>query len=153
MVPLGPPLPCAYLFFDFGAQSAGFSRSWSLTLAEPRDPSNRAHGGDRQPGRLLLLVGNGGIVGGNADRQSGAADPASAAGWQLSPRRVNLRRKEIKEGTKMMRALLLLLSCPADYEAIRNLTHGAFMAGLLNMSVLCSIGAAFALRRSRLVRG
>ena len=53
----------------------------------------------------------------------------------------------------MMRALLLLLSCLADYETMRDLAHGAFMVGLANMSVLCCIGTAFALRRSKLVRG
>jgi hypothetical protein len=53
----------------------------------------------------------------------------------------------------MMRALLLLLSCLADYETVRDLARGAFTAGLVNTSVLCCIGTAFALRRSRFVRG
>ena len=53
----------------------------------------------------------------------------------------------------MMRALLLLLSCLGDYETIRDLAHRAFTAGLVTMSLLCCIGTAFALRRSRLVRG
>lgn len=53
----------------------------------------------------------------------------------------------------MMRALLLLLSCLADYETVRDLAHGAFTAGLVNMSVLCCAGTVFLLRRSRLIRG
>ena len=53
----------------------------------------------------------------------------------------------------MLHAILLLLSCLADYETFRDLAHGAFTAGLVNMSVLCCIGTGFALRRSRLVRG
>lgn len=53
----------------------------------------------------------------------------------------------------MMRALLLLLSCLADYETVRDLVHGAFTAGLVNISLLCCVGTVFALRRSRLVRG
>lgn len=53
----------------------------------------------------------------------------------------------------MMRALLLLLSCLADYETVRDLARGAFLAGLVNTSVLCCIGTAFVLRRSRFVRG
>lgn len=52
----------------------------------------------------------------------------------------------------MMRALLLLLSCLADYETVKGLAHGAFTAGLANMSVLCCIGTAIAVRR-RLFRG
>jgi hypothetical protein len=53
----------------------------------------------------------------------------------------------------MMRALLLLLSCLADYETIRDLARGVFLAGLVNTSVLCCIGTAFVLHRSRFVRG
>lgn len=53
----------------------------------------------------------------------------------------------------MLHAFLLLLSCLTDYETVRDLAHGAFTAGLVNMSALCCIGAVIALRRSRLVRG
>lgn len=53
----------------------------------------------------------------------------------------------------MMRALLLMLSCLADYETMRDLAHGAFMAGLVNGTALCGIGTVIVLRRLRLVRG
>lgn len=53
----------------------------------------------------------------------------------------------------MVRALLLLLSCLADYETVRDLVHGAFTAGLASMIALCCFGTAFALRRLRWVRG
>lgn len=53
----------------------------------------------------------------------------------------------------MMRALLLLVSCLADYETMRDFAQGAFMAGLVNLSVLCCIGTVFILRRSRLFWG
>ena len=53
----------------------------------------------------------------------------------------------------MMRALLFLLSCLSDYETVRDVAQGAFTAGLVNMSALCCIGTAFALRRLRWVRG
>ena len=53
----------------------------------------------------------------------------------------------------MLHALLLLLSCLADYETVRDLAHGAFTAGLVNMSALCCIGTIFALRRRRLFAG
>ena len=53
----------------------------------------------------------------------------------------------------MLHALLLLLSCLADYETVRDLAHGAFTAGLANLSALCCIGTVIVLRRSRLVRG
>lgn len=52
-----------------------------------------------------------------------------------------------------MRTLLLLLCGLANYETIRDLAGGAFMAGLLNMGVFCGIGTAIALRRSRSIRG
>ena len=47
----------------------------------------------------------------------------------------------------MMRAFLLLLSCFADYETMRDLAHGAFTSGLVNASVLCCMGTIFASRR------
>lgn len=53
----------------------------------------------------------------------------------------------------MMRVLLLLLSCLADYETVRDLAHGAYTAGLVNMSVLYCTGAIFALRRWKLFPG
>lgn len=53
----------------------------------------------------------------------------------------------------MIRVLLLLLSCFADYETVRDLAHGAFTAGLMNMSALCCIGTVILVRRSRVVRG
>lgn len=53
----------------------------------------------------------------------------------------------------MLRALLLLLSCLADYEMVRDLAQGAFTAGLVCMSVLCGTGAIFALRRRKLFPG
>jgi len=53
----------------------------------------------------------------------------------------------------MLRTLLLLLSCLANYETMRDLAHGAFTAGLANMSALSCIGMAFALRRRRFARG
>ena len=53
----------------------------------------------------------------------------------------------------MLHAFLLLLSCMTDYETVQDLAHGAFTAGLVNMSALGCIGAVIALRRSRLVRG
>ena len=53
----------------------------------------------------------------------------------------------------MMRALLLLLSCLADYETVRDLAQGAFTAGLVNMSALGCTVAVLALRRQKLFRG
>lgn len=53
----------------------------------------------------------------------------------------------------MMRALLLLLSCLADYETVQGLARTVFTAGLVNVSVLCCIGTAVATRRRRLFRG
>ena len=53
----------------------------------------------------------------------------------------------------MLRALLLLLSCLADYETVRGLAHSAFTTGLVSMSVLCSMGMGLAFRRRRLIRG
>lgn len=53
----------------------------------------------------------------------------------------------------MLRAFLLLLSCLADYETVRDLAHGAFTAGLLNMSVLCCTGAILTLRCRKLLPG
>lgn len=53
----------------------------------------------------------------------------------------------------MIRALLVLLSCLADYETMRDLARGAFTAGLASMILLCGIGTVFLLRRLRLVRG
>ena len=53
----------------------------------------------------------------------------------------------------MLHALLLLLSCFADYETIRDLAHGAFTAGLVSMSVLCCIGTGFVLCRRRFFAG
>lgn len=53
----------------------------------------------------------------------------------------------------MLRAFLLLLSCLADYETVRGLAHGAFMAGLANMSLLCFSGAILTLRRRKLLPG
>lgn len=53
----------------------------------------------------------------------------------------------------MLRAFLLLVSCLANYETLRDLAQGAFTAGLMSMSALCCMGTVIALRRSRLVRG
>ena len=53
----------------------------------------------------------------------------------------------------MLRALLLLLSCFADYETVQVLAHGAFTAGLVNLGALCCIGTSIAIRRRRLFRG
>jgi hypothetical protein len=53
----------------------------------------------------------------------------------------------------MMRALLLLLSCLADYETIQNLARGVFTSGLVNMGAFFCIGAVFVVRRLRLIRG
>ena len=53
----------------------------------------------------------------------------------------------------MLHALLLVLSCLADYETVRNLAQGAFTAGLLSTSVLCCIGTIFTLRRRKLFLG
>ena len=53
----------------------------------------------------------------------------------------------------MLRAFLLLLSCLADYETVRDLAQGAFTTGLMNMSVLCGTGAVLALRHRKLFRG
>ena len=53
----------------------------------------------------------------------------------------------------MMRALLLMLSCLADYETMRDLAHGAFMAGLVHATALCSIGSVIVLRRLKRIRG
>ena len=53
----------------------------------------------------------------------------------------------------MLRAFLLLLSCVADYETVRDFAQGAFTAGLVNMTVLCCTGAIFTLRRRKLFRG
>ena len=47
----------------------------------------------------------------------------------------------------MLRALWPLLSCLTDYEAVGDLTQGAFTAGLVSMAVLCCIGTVFAVRR------
>ena len=53
----------------------------------------------------------------------------------------------------MLHALLLLLSCLADYETIQALSHGAFTAGLANMGVLTCAGTIFAIRRRKLFPG
>lgn len=53
----------------------------------------------------------------------------------------------------MLHALLLLLSCLADYETMRDLARGAFTAGLANLGAFCCIGTIIVLRRSKLVRG
>lgn len=53
----------------------------------------------------------------------------------------------------MMHALLLMLSCLADYETMRDLAHGAFMAGLVHVTALAGIGSVIVLRRLRLIRG
>ena len=53
----------------------------------------------------------------------------------------------------MMRALLLLLSCLADYETVQGLARSALTAGLVNVSVLCCLGTAIATRRRGLFRG
>lgn len=53
----------------------------------------------------------------------------------------------------MMHALLLMLSCLADYETMRDLAHGALMAGLVHVTALGGIGSIIVLRRLRLIRG
>lgn len=53
----------------------------------------------------------------------------------------------------MLHALLLLLSCLADYETVRDLAQGAFSAGLVNASFLWGTGAILALRRRKLHPG
>lgn len=53
----------------------------------------------------------------------------------------------------MLRALLLLLSCLANYETVADLAHGAFTAGLANLTVLCCVGTVFVVRRRRSIRG
>lgn len=53
----------------------------------------------------------------------------------------------------MLHVFLLLLSCLTDYETMRDLTHGAFTAGLANMGALCCICTVIVLCRSRFIRG
>lgn len=53
----------------------------------------------------------------------------------------------------MLRALLLLLSCLADYETVREIAQGAFTAGLVNLGALSCVGTLFAVRRGKLFRG
>jgi len=53
----------------------------------------------------------------------------------------------------MLHALLILLSCLADYETVQGLAQGAFTTGLVSMGALCGIGIGLAFRRRRFVRG
>jgi len=53
----------------------------------------------------------------------------------------------------MLHAMMLLLSALTDYQTMSDLAHSAFTMGVANVSLLCVIGTALAVRHRRLVRG
>jgi hypothetical protein len=80
------------------------------------------------------------------------ADSTAAPGRSLASR-CGASERGIKERTRMLHTLMLLLSVLTDYQTMTDLAHGTFTMGAANTSLLCCIGIGLGLRRSKLTRG